>query len=148
MRERVRQLVLALWLAPTMAWLLGLATACNRAGEPTTPPPRLAEPAPQPPLALSTEQTRAAALRGELPAGAEVNILASRCAICHTTQYLTQQRLTGAQWTKTIEKMKKWGAPIDDAELAALVRYLGAHFPADLPDAPRAASMPTSPRAP
>lgn len=131
-------------LAFSIAALLNVALACSKAGEPSTPstPSTPATPAPPvampaPALVVSTEQTRAAALRGELPAGPEVNIAASRCAICHTTQYLTQQRLTEAQWSKTIEKMKKWGAPIDDTESASLARYLGTHFPADLADAPR-----------
>jgi len=146
--------VLALSLAPMLASLVGAAGACSKGGESpssSTPPllaPTHAASTPQAPLAVSMEQTRAAALRGELPAGPEVNVAASRCAICHTTQYLTQQRLTEAQWTKTIEKMKKWGAPIDDAESAALARYLGTHFSADLPDAPRSSSMAVVPRTP
>lgn len=126
-------------LALSIAASLSAALACSKAGEPSPPstpstPATAATPAT---LVVSTEQTRAAALRGELPDGPEVNIAASRCAICHTTQYLTQQRLTEAQWSKTIEKMKKWGAPIDEAESASLARYLGTHFPAELADASR-----------
>jgi hypothetical protein len=80
-----------------------------------------------------TEEARAQALRGEFPAGPEVDVLLGRCAICHSTQYLTMQRLTPAQWEKTLKKMKGWGAPIDDAEIAALQRYLGAYFTPALP---------------
>jgi hypothetical protein len=56
----------------------------------------------------------------------------AKCAICHSTQYLTMQRLKPAQWEKTLKKMKGWGAPIDDAETAQLQRYLGAYFTPDL----------------
>ncbi len=72
------------------------------------------------------------ALRGEFPPGPELNVFAAKCAICHSTQYIAQQRLTAAQWEKTVKKMKGWGAPIDDDEVALLTRYFTVHFPVDL----------------
>jgi len=72
------------------------------------------------------------ALRGEFPPGPELNVFAAKCAICHSTQYIAQQRLTAGQWEKTVKKMKGWGAPIDDAEVALLTRYFTVHFPVDL----------------
>ena len=72
------------------------------------------------------------ALRGEFPPGPELNVFAAKCAICHSTQYIAQQRLTAGQWEKTIKKMKGWGAPIDDDEATLLARYFSVHFPVDL----------------
>lgn len=118
-----------------LVWCTSLA-ACVKGSEPgdAVPPARVPTQAPPPmPAVVSDDSTRAAALRGELPPGPEATLLSSRCAICHSTQYLTQQRLTEAQWTKTLQKMKKWGAPVEDAELAHLAKYLGTHFPVDLP---------------
>jgi hypothetical protein len=80
-----------------------------------------------------TDEARAQAQRGELPPGPEVDVIAAKCAICHTTQYLTMQRLTPPQWEKTLKKMKGWGAPINEVELAQLQRYLGAYFTPALP---------------
>jgi len=57
---------------------------------------------------------QAALLRGALPAGVEIDLVQSRCQICHTLEYVTQQRLSDAQWDKTLTKMQKWGSPITD----------------------------------
>ena len=102
---------------------------------PTTPPTTTTAPtAPTttlPPLVVTAE-ARAQAQRGELPPGPEVDVVRSKCAICHSTQYLTMQRLTPSQWERTLKKMKGWGAPVDDVEVARLQRYLGAYFTPDL----------------
>lgn len=75
-----------------------------------------------------------ALLGGVLPPGPERDLAMGRCAICHTEQYLTQQRLTPAQWQKTVDKMRKWGAPLSDVEGAQLTVWLARHYPADLPE--------------
>ena len=113
------------------------AVACTPPpAPPTATPPTTTTTAATPPTATppptSTPETQAQALRGEFPPGPEVNTLTAKCAICHSTQYLTQQRLTAAQWEKTVKKMKGWGAPIDDAEQASLARYFATHFPVTL----------------
>ena len=68
------------------------------------------------------------AQRGELPPGAAVALLQAKCAICHSTEYLTMQRLTPSQWEKTLKKMRGWGAPIDDVEQQTLQAYLATFF--------------------
>lgn len=75
-----------------------------------------------------------ALLTGVLPPGPERELALARCSICHSQQYLTQQRLTLAQWHKTVDKMRKWGAPLSDDEGARLAVWLGRHYPADLPE--------------
>jgi hypothetical protein len=107
---------------------------------PTTPPTTTTAPTaptttlPSLPPLVVTAEARAQAQRGELPPGPEVDVVMGKCAICHSTQYLTMQRLTPSQWEKTLKKMKGWGAPVDDVEVARLQRYLGAYFTPDLGD--------------
>ena len=63
-------------------------------------------------------------------------MLKEKCEVCHTLQYLTQQRLTRPQWQKTIDKMRKFGAALSDDESARVVAFAAANFTRDLP--PRA----------
>ena len=54
---------------------------------------------------------QAALLEGKLPDGVPMtDLINAQCRICHAAEYLTQQRLSEAGWTKTIAKMKKFGA--------------------------------------
>ena len=66
----------------------------------------------------------------------------ARCTICHTAQLITQQRLTRAQWEKTVHKMMGWGAPFDEAGAQKLVTYLASSFPPDKPDDERPRVVP------
>ena len=36
-------------------------------------------------------------------------LLKARCAVCHSTDLIVQQRLTLTQWIKTLNKMERWG---------------------------------------
>jgi hypothetical protein len=125
------------------------SAACSDAPSTTsTTAPHIAAlpPTAPPPPPTSNEVTRAMALRGEFPPGPELNVFAAKCAICHSTQYIAQQRLTVGQWEKTIKKMKGWGAPINDDEATLLARYFSVHFPVDL-GAPQYALVPPPPGA-
>ena len=73
----------------------------------------------------------------KLPDGPGAQLVMGRCLICHTEQYVLQQRLTEGQWAKTVGKMKGWGAPVSDEEAAQLTAYLAASFGTDVPDLPR-----------
>ena len=53
-------------------------------------------------------------------------IVRGACLSCHSEQMLAQQRLTPAQWTKTVGKMVVWGANLDPKEVEPLVAYLSA----------------------
>lgn len=78
-----------------------LAVAC--AVRRTAPPP------PPPPTAPS-EPTN--------------ELLVSDCVACHTADLVLAQRLTGKQWTKTLDKMRTWGAPTEDDGVEPLLAYL------------------------
>jgi len=111
-----------------------LVAACKAKHEPPAPEPQgsagSAATAPTPPPVMD----RAALLDGKLPEGTpEVELINAQCRICHTTEYLTQQRLSEAAWTKTITKMKKFGANLTDADVTTLATFAATYWNPDLP---------------
>ena len=48
-----------------------------------------------PPLPSSPVLDRAALVRGAIPQGEESELLRSRCEVCHSLDYVLQQRLSG-----------------------------------------------------
>jgi len=50
------------------------------------------------------------------------------CRGCHTDEVLSQQRLTEAQWTKVLEKMHRWGAPLEETDTPALASRLASSY--------------------
>ena len=50
------------------------------------------------------------------------------CLTCHDADIIEQQRLTPAGWTRTVEKMMRWGAAVSDAEKQPLIDYLASRF--------------------
>lgn len=102
-----------------------------------SPPPQPA-PAPQPAAPATPSapppMDRAALLDGKLPEGAaETDLINAQCRVCHAVEYLTQQRLSEAAWTKTIAKMKKFGANVSDADAAKLAKFAATYWNPDLP---------------
>jgi len=51
------------------------------------------------------------------------------CLICHDRDLIAQQRLPRAGWVREVEKMMRWGAPVNEPEKTALVDYLAKHYP-------------------
>lgn len=100
--------------------LLALACQARRPPEQAPPTPRAEAPRPapagQPPDA-------------KWPAGAEV--VRADCLACHTEDLLQQQRLTGRQWARSIDKMRGWGAPTMPGDLDALAEYLATTYAHD-----------------
>jgi hypothetical protein len=82
---------------------------------------------------------RAALVAGKIPGDPERAVLEGRCLVCHTLDYVTTQRLSEAQWTGVIGKMKRWGSPIADDEVKPLAAWLARTWSTGLPerDAPR-----------
>jgi cytochrome c oxidase cbb3-type subunit 3 len=60
-------------------------------------------------------------------------LIIARCAVCHSADLITQQRLSRTRWQATIDKMKHWGAEISDQEADLLIGYLSARFPPNAP---------------
>lgn len=66
------------------------------------------------------------------PAAAEAGAVTYKrqCQTCHDTDIIEQQRLSRTGWTRTVEKMMRWGAQLTDADKEPLVDYLASRFPA------------------
>jgi len=64
----------------------------------------------------------------ELPAGAGRDVVTTRCLSCHEADLIMQQRLSRAAWTRSLDKMVKWGAVIETSEREPMLDYLAAHF--------------------
>ncbi len=60
-------------------------------------------------------------------------ILTQSCLICHGPELIEGQRLTQAQWERTVEKMRGWGSPLKDSEKEALLIYLTDNYSTDSP---------------
>lgn len=58
------------------------------------------------------------------------------CLSCHSEHMLAQQRLTPAQWQKTVGKMVIWGANLDPKEIDPVVAYLVSTSGRDAPPGP------------
>jgi sulfite oxidase len=61
------------------------------------------------------------------------DLLHSKCLTCHELEIINSQRLTLPQWTKTIHKMKIYGAKIEPAEEFALAEFLSQNAQFVLP---------------
>ena len=75
------------------------------------------------------EISAALARRGE-------GLIVARCAVCHSLDLISQQRLPRDRWLATVDKMKQWGAEISEEEADLLVRYLSARYHPGAPDQP------------
>ena len=51
----------------------------------------------------------------------------ARCTICHSSDLITQQQLDRSMWTKVVDKMIKWGAPVSAEERKVLLDYLSTY---------------------
>jgi DMSO/TMAO reductase YedYZ molybdopterin-dependent catalytic subunit len=50
------------------------------------------------------------------------------CFGCHDEHMMQQQRLTGAQWDRELNKMTGWGAPMKAEDRDAILNYLSSRF--------------------
>lgn len=110
---------------------IALVLAACKSDPPQTSAPPPPVPTPQPPPAAPI--SRDALLAGSLPVGPETELINAQCRICHSLDYLTQQRLGEAAWKKTIEKMRKFGANLSDADITTLVSFAARYWNPDLP---------------
>ena len=64
----------------------------------------------------------------QLPAGAGLDVLNKRCVSCHEADIITSQKLSLTGWTRSVDKMVRWGASITSEEREVLQPYLAQHF--------------------
>jgi len=114
--------------------------AVAQTGAPAAPAEKATAAAPEKPAAAPSEKParspadQAALVDGTIPADPERSLFQAKCLICHTGDYVTQQRLTEGQWQKSVEKMKRWGAPLTDDEVKTLAAWFGRTWNRDLPE--------------
>ncbi len=109
-------------------------------------PEAKATPAPAKPAdAKAADVLRVELVSGKLPADPARDVVLGKCTICHSQEYVTQQRLTPGQWKATVEKMRKFGSPLTDDEVALVSDYLGRNWTTDLPD-PRPGKLVAPPK--
>jgi hypothetical protein len=80
-----------------------------------------------------TDNDTEALVEGKLPDDPAKALVQGKCLLCHSIEYVTQQRLTEGQWQKTVDKMRKFGTPANDDEAKAIVAYLSRNWTPDLP---------------
>jgi competence protein ComEA len=73
----------------------------------------------------------AGAVWAQLPDGAGKAETQKVCSQCHELERSISLRQDRTGWQATINKMVDLGAKASDAELAATLDYLAAHYPAD-----------------
>lgn len=51
------------------------------------------------------------------------------CLVCHDADIISQQKLSKTGWTRSVEKMMRWGAAVTDTDKEPLIEYLASQFP-------------------
>jgi cytochrome c5 len=64
----------------------------------------------------------------QLPAGPGLDVLNKRCISCHESDIISSQKLSLTGWTRSVDKMVRWGATITPEEREVLQPYLAQHF--------------------
>ena len=72
--------------------------------------------------------TATAASAQTSPPGPGADVLKARCISCHEADIIVSQRLSLAAWTRSVDKMVRWGTTITPAEREVLHPYLVANF--------------------
>lgn len=74
-------------------------------------------------LALALE-----AQKQELPPGPVQEKAQTACLACHDGRIIVQQHLSRRGWTKSVDKMIRWGAQVAPEDREALIDYLLQNF--------------------
>jgi hypothetical protein len=94
------------------------------------------------PARTAGEESKAL-VEGRMPDDPALKLVQGKCLLCHSGDYLTQQRLTEGQWQRTVDKMRKFGTPATDEEAKAMVSYLARYWtPALAPPRPTPSALP------
>jgi cytochrome c5 len=117
-------------LETAVAWgiiLSGLTVGCGSESPETGR--RSSTPPPPPPAALTQAIADAdSAALASLAVGPGRDIVERSCVICHSVAMIEMQHKDSAGWTKTAGQMRAWGAPVQQAQMPALIGYLTKHY--------------------
>lgn len=73
----------------------------------------------------------AAAMEGSISDHDAEGLVRNTCLSCHSAEMIAQQRLTPAQWSRTVTKMVEWGAMLEPKDVGPLVAWLGRKYAVD-----------------
>jgi hypothetical protein len=68
------------------------------------------------------------AIAQSLPEGKDGEKVRKICSLCHGLEVVKAQRLSKSGWTDIVERMIKWGAPIETEDKEVIINYLESHF--------------------
>lgn len=85
-------------------------------------------------VVITAAQEDDRALLSPAQARRAATLIMARCAVCHTTDLISQQRLPEDRWTVTVEKMVHWGADLSKEETVLVLQYLTARNHPGAPD--------------
>jgi cytochrome c5 len=83
--------------------------------------PKGAAPAPAPGAAPASQDSAAADAAGKA-------LVDNKCAGCHGLDLITGKTANRVDWTATLDRMKSYGASLDDKETATMLDYLLKHY--------------------
>jgi hypothetical protein len=118
-----REAVVAGWLG-----LAGMTGGCRAESSEAAQTPSV--PAPPPPSAalLSAIAEGERASLEALPPGPGQADVQGSCVICHGTAMIQQQHKDSAGWTKTVNQMRTWGAPLAEDKVPEVIAYLTKNY--------------------
>jgi len=64
----------------------------------------------------------------KLPEGKDVEKVRTQCSLCHGVELVAQQRLDRRGWSRVVDQMIAFGAPVSPAERDALLTYLETYL--------------------
>ena len=77
----------------------------------------------------TTQPPTATAPSAAAPGPESADRVSRSCLSCHDRDLIAQQRLSPAGWTREVDKMIRWGAPVGPDDKAALADYLASLYP-------------------
>ena len=92
-------------------------------------------------LAAQAPRASAQAPTSGLPPGPMQEKARVACLGCHTAAIIVQQQLDRRVWTREMDKMIRWGAPVAAEDREALIDYFAQQF-SPRPDAPAETPLP------
>ena len=92
-------------------------------------------------LAAQAPRASAQATTSGLPPGPMQEKARVACLGCHTAAIIVQQQLDRRVWTREMDKMIRWGAPVAAEDREALIDYFAQQF-GPRPDAPAETPLP------
>jgi len=87
-------------------------------------------------LALLFAAAPTAAQEEKLISGPGALLTENQCKICHELQHIRRAQLSAGEWADNLRNMKERGAPMSDAEMQIIHRYLSTYYNREKP-APR-----------